>query len=64
MSSVLTEFINLLVGGLTEMATGIGSGLNTAVQKMFLEVDGTGAITGLSTLGGMTAVFAGIALRM
>lgn len=63
MSGVLTEFINLLVGGLSAMATGIGSGLNDAVQKMFLEVDGQGAITGLSTLGGMTAVFAGIALR-
>lgn len=63
MSSVLTEFINLLVGGLSAMATGIGEGLNDAVQKMFLEVDAQGAITGLSTLGGMTAVFAGIALR-
>ena len=64
MSAVLQEFISLLVGGLSDMATGIGTGLNTAVQKMFLEVDGQGAITGLSTLGGMTAVFGGIALRM
>lgn len=63
MTSVLTEFINLLVGGISSMATGIGEGLNQAVQKMFLEVDAQGAITGLSTMGGLTAVFGGIALR-
>lgn len=28
MSNVLTEFIDLLVGGISEMASGIGSGLN------------------------------------
>ena len=28
MSSALTEFIGLLVGGITDMAQGIGSGLN------------------------------------
>ena len=43
------------------MATGIGSGLNEAVTKMFLTTDAsTGAVTGLSNMGGLTAVFGGI----
>ena len=58
MSSALTEFINLLVGGITEMAQGIGSGLNAAVSDMFLATDSTThAITGLSTFGGVVAIF-------
>lgn len=61
MSSVLTEFIGLLVGGITEMAQGIGAGLNAAVSDMFLITDSTThAVTGLSTFGGLVAVFAGI----
>lgn len=47
------------------MATGIGSGLNEAVTKMFLTTDATtGAVTGLSNMGGLTAVFGGIALAV
>lgn len=46
------------------MATGIGSGLNEAVTKMFLTVDAQGAVTGLSNMGGLTAVFGGIALAV
>ena len=64
MSSALTEFIGLLVGGISEMAQGIGSGLNQAVTDLFLATDSTThAVTGLSTFGGVTAIFAGIALR-
>lgn len=65
MSSVLTEFIQLLVGGIGEMAQGIGTGLNEAVTNMFLTTDATThAVTGLSTFGGLTAVFGGIALAV
>lgn len=64
MSSVLTEFIGLLVGGISEMASGIGSGLKSAVTEMFLTTDPTThAITGLSTFGGLVAIFGGIALN-
>lgn len=64
MSSVLTEFIGLLVGGISSMAQGIGSGLNEAVKSMFLETSQQGEITGLSTFGGVIAVFGGIALAV
>lgn len=65
MGSVLTEFIELLTGGLSSMATGIGSGLNQAVTEMFLKTNSTtGAVEGLSTLGGTIAVFGGVALAV
>lgn len=65
MSSVLTEFIGLLVGGISEMAKGIGSGLKEAVTEMFLTTDSTThAITGLSTFGGLVGIFGGIALAV
>lgn len=64
MTAVLTEIISLLVGGLTNIADGIGSGLTALVTKMFLETGTEGAITGLSTFGGMVAVFGGVALAI
>jgi len=57
MSNALTEFIQTMVGGLSDMATGIGSGLNSAVSEMFLKTGENGAITGLSTFGGVVAIF-------
>ncbi len=62
MGEILTEFIGLLVGGITELATGIGAGLNGAVTAMFLETTETGMV--LSTFGGMVAIFGGIALAI
>lgn len=59
MTSILTEIIQLLTGGLTEMATAIGSGLNGLVQKIFISASGT-----LSTFGGLIIIFAGIALAV
>lgn len=62
MSSVLKEFIQLLVSGISELATGIGSGVNGFVTDLFLKTGDNGAITGLSTFGGVVAIFGGIAL--
>lgn len=62
MASILVEFIKLLVGGISELAKGIGSGVNGFVKDLFLEVDAQGAISGLSTFGGVVAIFGGIAL--
>lgn len=62
MGEILKDFIQLLVGGVTDMATGIGTGVNGFVKDLFLEVDAQGAITGLSTFGGVIAIFGGIAL--
>lgn len=64
MASILTEFIKLLVGGISELAKGIGTGVNGFVKDLFLEVDAQGAISGLSTFGGVVAIFGGIALAV
>lgn len=62
LGDILKEFIQLLTGGIGDMATGIGTGVNGFVKDLFLEVDAQGAITGLSTFGGVIAIFGGIAL--
>ena len=38
--------------------------MNGFVKDLFLEVDAQGAITGLSTFGGVVAIFGGIALAV
>lgn len=55
----LTELIELLVGGIEGMATGIGKGVSTLVANIM-----TTAAGGLSAFGGFIAVFAGIALAI
>lgn len=64
MTAVLQEIITLLVGGLTQMATGIGSGLTALVSNIFLETDATSGAQSLSVFGGIIVVFAGIALAI
>ena len=63
MSTILTEIISILVGGITGIAGGIGEGLSTLVQKIFLVTGEAGALS-LSTFGGLIIVFAGIALAI
>lgn len=65
MASVLQEFIEILVGGITQLAQGIASGVVAMAKALFLEVDATtGAATGLSVFGGIVAIFAGLALAV
>lgn len=64
MSNILTEFIQLLVSGIAELGKGIGSGVNNFVQDLFLKVNETGAVEGLSTFGGVAAIFGGISLAV
>lgn len=64
MGNVLTEFIGYLVDGITELGSGIGSGVNNFVQDLFLKVSAEGAVEGLSTFGGVAAVFGGIGLAV
>lgn len=59
MTALLTEIISLLTGGITQMATGIGTGLNKLVSSIFLTETGV-----ISTFGGIIIVFAGIALAI
>ena len=60
MSSVLTEIVTLLTAGLSSMATGIGGGLKSLVEAIFLDTSGTNPV--LSTFGGIVVVFAAVAL--
>lgn len=64
MSAVLQEIITLLVSGISQMATGIGSGLTALVSNIFLETDATSGTQSLSVFGGIIVVFAGIALAV
>lgn len=64
MASILTEFIQLLVGGISELAKGIGTGVNGFVKDLFLVTETNGTVTGLSTFGGVVAIFGGIALAV
>lgn len=62
--SILTQIIELLVGGITGIAEGIGGGLSTLVEKIFIVSEGTGeaATYKLSTFGTLIVIFAGISL--
>ena len=64
MATVLQEFVSILVSGIQSLATGIAQGVVAMAQALFLEVDGQGAVTGLSLFGGIVAIFAGLALAI
>ena len=65
MANALQEFVSILVGGITQLASGIASGVSSMAQELFLEVDATThAVTGLSVFGGIVAIFAGLALAV
>lgn len=61
-TNILTEIINLLVGGISGVATGIGQGLSTLAQSVFL--DTSGATPTLSAFGALVVIFAGISLAI
>lgn len=60
MTAILQEIIKILVAGISGIATGVGQGLTTLAQTLFL---GTEAGT-LSVFGGLVVVFAGISLAI
>ncbi len=63
---IMKAVIEILVGGITGVAQGIGSGLSTLAQSIFLQTTGSGdsATTSLSTFGVLVVVFAGISLAI
>ena len=63
MLAILQEIISILTGGITGIASGIGSGLTELVENIFL-VSGEGGVESLSTFGGIVIVFAGISLAV
>lgn len=64
MTNVMTDFIDLLVSGIGNLAKGIGAGVNGYVQDLFLTVSETGEVTGLSTFGSVVAIFGGVTLAV
>ena len=62
MTALLTEIIQLLVGGISGVATGIGGGLSTLAQNIFM--DTAGDTQKLSVFGGLIVIFAGISLAI
>lgn len=68
MTTILSEIISLLVGGITGVAEGIGSGLSTLARDIFTTYTtaegGAVTITGLSTFGSLIIIFAGISLAI
>lgn len=62
MTALLQQIIEILVGGITGIAEGVGTGLTTLAKAIF--VTGTGETTTLSIFGGLVVVFAGISLAI
>lgn len=60
--TILSEIIQILVGGINGIAQGVGSGLSTLATSIFLT--GTGESQTLSTFGTLVVVFAGIGLAI
>ena len=60
--AILTQVVEILVGGITGIAEGIGAGLSTLATSIFLT--GTGESATLSTFGVLVVVFAGISLAI
>lgn len=63
---IMQAIIEILVGGISGVATGIGQGLSTLAQSVFLQTTGEGAsaTTSLSVFGVLVVVFAGISLAI
>lgn len=59
-TQILQAIIEILVGGLTQMATGIGSGVNAFATNIFLSADQSA----LSVVAILVAVFGGIGLAV
>lgn len=65
MANVLTEFITLLGGAIVDLAKAVASGVAEMASALFLNInEETGAVSGLSTFGGIIGIFAGVALAV
>lgn len=64
--NIVVKIIEILVSGLTQMASGIGDGLNELAKSIFLEQSGEGATAtwGLSMFGQLIVAFGAVALAI
>ena len=63
---LLKDIISILVGGLTEFGTGLGSALSSLVKSVFIVTsgDGSSATTTLSIFGVLIIIFAAVSLAI
>ncbi len=59
---IVTSVVQTLVSGITGVAEGVGAGLSTLAQSIFMT--GTGDTQTISTFGTLIIVFAGISLAL
>lgn len=64
MVNALQDFVDLLVGGVTNMAGGLGEGINSYVTDLFFKTGADGVVEGLSNFAGITGIFGGVALAV
>ena len=60
---ILTQIIEILIGGISGVAAGFGQGLSALATDIFL-VTGEGGAQTLSVMGTLIVVFAGISLAL
>lgn len=63
---ILGDIVEIIVGGITQVAAGIGNGISTLVQDLFFSTTGSGetATTELSTFAIVLCIFAGVSLAL
>lgn len=64
--SILQEFLNIMLGGLQTIGTGIGGALSNMATSCFLTSTTVEGVTtyGLSTFGALLGIFAAISLGL
>lgn len=62
-TELVTEIVEILVSGISGIASGIGEGLSTLAQAIFMTTAEGGTQT-MSTFGILIVVFAGISLAI
>lgn len=60
--SILSQIIEILVSGLTSFGSGLGAGIQSIVQALFVATDATTGTQSLTTFGILVACFGGLAL--
>ena len=60
---ILTQIIEILLGGITGISEAFGAGLSNLASSIFL-VTGEGGAQSLSVMGTLIVVFAGISLAL
>lgn len=59
---IVQEIVSILVSGISGVATGIGQGLSTMAQAIFMS--GTGESQTISVFGVLIIAFAGVSLAL